>query len=371
MGKYDSISTAVRHWLPIQSRVQFQINVITRNCLVCQVPEYFTELCHSINEIPARRNLRSSPQVQLLVPCFRKKRSGRRGSSISTPQLCPLHSILWTMPHFSTDFNILSVCPAMSSHGFDPTWLTAHPLLKSTRLPHPTQQYAQVYPRAPSLAHFFLFFISPVANVINPDLSNASNIVSFHQYADDTQLYIGTNLSTLAHQVASIESCTQRVHNWLLNNGLHLNPSKSEAIAFFNPRSKPLESLAESIASISVAGSPIKLQSSIKNLGVYLDSRMSFDRQVSETCKASYFHIRALRHIRPSLTTEACKTIAAAIVGSRLDYCNSLLAGTSVLNLAHYSLFKIHLPGSLLKNLVFATSHSSSLSCIGFLFATE
>ena len=179
-----------------------------------------------------------------------------------------------------------------------------------------------------------VLFISPVVGVINPDLSNTTNIVSFHQYADDTQLYIGTNLSTLTHQVASLESCTQRVHNWLLNNGLHLNPSKSEAIAFFNPRSKPLESLAESIASISVAGSPINLQSSIKNLGVYLDSRMSFDRQVSETCKASYFHIRALRHIRPSLTTEACKTIAAAIVGSRLEYCNSLLAGTSVSNLA-------------------------------------
>ena len=146
---------------------------------------------------------------------------------------------------------------------------------------------------------------------------------------------IGTNASTLAHQVASIESCTQRVHNWLLNNGLHLNPSKSEAIAFFNPRSKPLEALAESIASISVAGSPIKLQSSIKYLGVHLDS---FDKQVSETCKASYFHIRALHHIRSSLTIEACKTVAAAIVRSRLDYCNSLLAGTSVANLARLQL---------------------------------
>ena len=93
--------------------------------------------------------------------------------------------------------------------------------------------------------------------------------------------------------------------------------------------------MAESIASISVAGSPIKLQSSINNLGVYLDSRMSFDRQVSETCKASYFHIRALRHIRSPLTSEACKMIAAAIIGSRLDYRNSLLAGTSVSNLAH------------------------------------
>ena len=60
---------------------------------------------------------------------------------------------------------------------------------------------------------------------------------------------------------------------------------------------------------------------------------MSFDKQVPETCKACYFHIRALRHIRASFTTEASKTIAASIVGSRLDFCNSVLAGTSVSNL--------------------------------------
>ena len=107
---------------------------------------------------------------------------------------------------------------------------------------------------------------------------------------------------------------------------------------FFNPRSKPIESLTESIASIPVAGSLIKLQSSIKNLGVYLGSRMFFDMQVSETCKASYFHIRALRHIRFSLTTEASKTTAVAMVGFRLDYCNSLLAGPSVSNLARLQL---------------------------------
>ena len=38
-------------------------------------------------DIPARRNLRSSSQVQLLVPRYRKKRSGRRGFSVSAPQL--------------------------------------------------------------------------------------------------------------------------------------------------------------------------------------------------------------------------------------------------------------------------------------------
>ena len=41
-----------------------------------------------------------------------------------------------------------------------------------------------------------------------------------------------------------------------------------------------------------------------------------------------------MRHIRASLSTDASKTIAAAIVGSQLDFCNSLLAGTSVSNLA-------------------------------------
>ena len=175
-------------------------------------------------------------------------------------------------------------------------------------------------------------------------------------------------MSTLTTQIASIESGTQRVQSWLLNNGLHLNPSKSEAIAFYNPRSKPLAALAESIGTVSVAGSPIKLQTSIKNLGVYLDSKMSFDKQVSETCKACYFHIRALRHIRATLTTS--RTIAAATVSSRLDYCNSLLAGTSVSNLTR-SVSRILLLELSHKNLGSATSHLSVRICIGFRFATE
>ena len=43
-------------------------------------------------------------------------------------------------------------------------------------------------------------------------------------------------------------------------------------------------------------------------------------------------------HIRPSLSTAAAETVATAIVGSRLDYCNSLLAGTSVSNVSRLQL---------------------------------
>ena len=79
-----------------------------------------------------------------------------------------------------------------------------------------------------------------------------------------------------------------------------------------------------------------------------------------------FLHIRALPHIRASLTTEASKTIAAAIVGPRLDFCNSLLAGTSVSNLSRILVLEwSH------KNLGSATSRLSFLICIGFRFATE
>ena len=107
----------------------------------------------------------------------------------------------------------------------------------------------------------FVLFISPIAIVINPGQAS-NNLVSFHQY--DSQLYIGANSSSLVSQIASVESCTLRVHDWLLNNGLHLNSSKSEAITFFNSRSKPLQTLAEAIETISIAGSPIKPRTSIK-----------------------------------------------------------------------------------------------------------
>ena len=90
IGKYDPISAAIRrdrHWLPIQFRIQYKLNSITSNCLTGRAPEYLIELCHSVNDISARRSLRSSSQVQLLVPRYRKERSGRRGFPISSPQL--------------------------------------------------------------------------------------------------------------------------------------------------------------------------------------------------------------------------------------------------------------------------------------------
>ena len=63
------------------------------------------------------------------------------------------------------------------------------------------------------------------------------------------------------------------------------------------------------------------------------DSTLSFDDHVNSVCKAAHFHIRALRHIRRCVSVDDAKTVATALVSSQLDYCNSILYGTSSSNL--------------------------------------
>ena len=80
-------------------------------------------------------------------------------------------------------------------------------------------------------------------------------------------------------------------------------------------------------SSLCIGTSDIQLSTVVRNLGVTLDSSLSFKQHVSNVCKAAYLEIRKISSIRHFLSTEATKTLVCAMVLSRLDYCNSLLAG--------------------------------------------
>jgi len=154
--------------------------------------------------------------------------------------------------------------------------------------------------------------------------------ISLQQYADDTQLFFAAAATDLQPNLARFELCLATLYSWFCHNGMALNGDKSEAIVFGTwqrLRAYP------SPSSINIAGSIVPTSDKIKTLGVTLDSHLNLNSHTSAICKSAFYHIRALRHIRSTLTDDMAKAVAVSLVQSRLDYANSILYGTSKTNL--------------------------------------
>ncbi len=66
---------------------------------------------------------------------------------------------------------------------------------------------------------------------------------------------------------------------------------------------------------------------SVRNLGVIFDDQLTFKEHIAKTARSCRFALHNIRKIRPFLTEHAAQLLVQALVVSRLDYCNALLAG--------------------------------------------
>ncbi len=66
-----------------------------------------------------------------------------------------------------------------------------------------------------------------------------------------------------------------------------------------------------------------------QQLGVKLDSSLSFENHISNVTKTAFFHRRNIAKLRNMLPVSDAEKLVHAIMTSRLDYCNVLLGGCS------------------------------------------
>ena len=64
-------------------------------------------------------------------------------------------------------------------------------------------------------------------------------------------------------------------------------------------------------------------------MGFTLDCHLTMNAHVSNLARTCYFELRRLASIRRFLTSTATATLVSAFVLSRIDYCNSLLFGST------------------------------------------
>ena len=80
-------------------------------------------------------------------------------------------------------------------------------------------------------------------------------------------------------------------------------------------------------SSVCVGHSDIPSSSAAHNLGVILDSQLALKEQVNIRYQLAYLEIKRFSSIRRYLSSEVTKTVVSSLVLSRLDNCNTVLAG--------------------------------------------
>ena len=119
-----------------------------------------------------------------------------------------------------------------------------------------------------------------------------------HSYADDTQIYTKICENTVearSEAIANLENCISDIRIWMKANALKLNEDKTECI-IFSTGNDPVH------MTLLAGTQTVKLQDTVKVLGVMLDSKMTLNQQISSISRSVHMHIRKIKRLRMYLS---------------------------------------------------------------------
>lgn len=154
------------------------------------------------------------------------------------------------------------------------------------------------------------------------DLASVIRHCSHHGYADDYQIYISGNLSSVSDMVSKLNSDLASISQWAVSNGIPLNVPKTKAICFSRQGSLDLPR-------VCLNGHFVEYSGVVKNLGVFFDSSMSWEPHINSICKKVHFLLCKFYQIRSLLPVSSRLRIVKSVIIPHFNYCDSLFYNSS------------------------------------------
>ena len=153
------------------------------------------------------------------------------------------------------------------------------------------------------------------------------NDCSLVQYADDAQLLHTGTVDDLEGLVTRAQTSLNNTKNYFNNNGLLLNSAKTQCIFIGN---KQLTKRIPQNITIELNETKIVPCKCVKNLGIYMDNHMSFEKHVTELNKKVTGILIYLNRVKDNFDKASRILTVQSLALSPINYCLRIWGTTNV-----------------------------------------
>ena len=156
------------------------------------------------------------------------------------------------------------------------------------------------------------------------DLPTVIKFSIIKSYVDDTKIYLSCASKDIHSCLNQVTQDLERFAAWCCANYLLINPDKTKLV-FFGTRQ-----LVSKLPDVSVPFLRQKLipESSTKDLGVILDSSLTFSSHISSLSSSLLSSLCQISRVHHLFSKEALCIMINSLVFSKLFYCSTVWSGT-------------------------------------------
>ena len=161
------------------------------------------------------------------------------------------------------------------------------------------------------------------------DLPSSLNHCNLESYVDDSKVFMAFPVKNNEEAKRQLEEDLHLTAKWCLKNQLLINPHKTKFLLIGTWQM--LKKLPSDM-SLNFLGELIQPVESAKDLGILVDSRLTYDLHISHLAASCTSKLIQINRVKKSFDTGTLSLLISALVISKLLYCSTVWSNTSAKN---------------------------------------